>query len=220
MYGYIFFDLDGTLTNPKLGITRCVQYALEHFGIIEPDLDKLEPFIGPPLTDSFMEFYGLTEEQTVEAIDVYRSRFTDKGIFENEVLEGVPEMLAALKAAGRVLTVSSSKPEPFVERILERFELRKYFDVVVGATMDEKRTAKNEVIEETLRRLKLTDEDKKDVLMVGDRRHDVEGAHQCDIKVLGVKTGFANEGELEKAGADFIADTVEDMKEFLLGQQG
>lgn len=215
MYQYLFFDLDGTLTNPKEGITKCVQYALHHFGIEEPDLDKLVPFIGPPLIPSFMGFYGMTEEQAKVATEKYRERFRDIGIFENEVFEGVPQMLEKLQNMGKKLVIASSKPEDFVVRILEKFGLRSYFCEVVGATMDEKRTAKADVIQEAFARLNITDEKKAQVLMIGDRMHDVEGAAACGIDCLGVYIGFAAPGELEEAGAAYIAQTVEEMSEFL-----
>lgn len=215
MYQYLFFDLDGTLTNPKEGITKCVQYALKHFGIEEPDLDKLRPFIGPPLIDSFMEYYGMTEAQAREATEKYRERFRDIGIFENEVIAGVPQMLETLQELGKTLVVASSKPEEFVNRILEKFDLRDYFCEVVGATMDEKRTAKAEVIEEAFARLGITEEKKHQVLMIGDRKHDTEGARACGIDCLGVYIGFAEPGELEAHGAAYIANTVEEMSVFL-----
>ena len=215
MYQYLLFDLDGTLTNPKEGITKCVQYALRDQGIEEPDLDKLEPFIGPPLLDSFQEFYGFTSEQAKRALKKYRERFQDIGIFENQVFEGIPDMLSALQSQGRKLAVASSKPEEFVLRKLEKFKLRQYFCEVVGATMDERRTAKADVIQEAFRRLGITEDKKAQVLMVGDRKHDVEGAKACGIDCLGVYVGFAVQGELEQAGAAYIAHTVEEMGEFL-----
>ena len=156
MFQYVLFDLDGTLTDPKEGITKCVQFALERQGIHEPDPDKLEPFIGPPLKDSFMEFYGMTQEQALIGIADYRKRFAPVGIFENKVYPGIPEMLAHLKEAGVRLAITSSKPETFVLQILEHFELASYFDVVVGSNLDGTRSEKEEVVEEALRRLKET----------------------------------------------------------------
>ena len=213
-YTHILFDLDGTLTDPKEGITKCVQHALRHFGIEEPDLNKLVPFIGPPLIPSFMGFYGMTGEQAREAVAVYRERFGAVGLFENRVLEGIPEMLSILKSQGRILAVASSKPEGYVIRILEHFGLLKYFDQVIGATMDGKRSEKKDVIEEALNRLDRT-ADRSGILMVGDRRHDVEGAISCGIDSLGVYTGFAPEGELEEAGATYVFHSIADMAAFL-----
>lgn len=214
-YTHMLFDLDGTLTDPREGITRCVQHALRHFGIEEPDPNKLTLFIGPPLIPSFMEFYGMSEAQAREALAVYRERFSAVGLFENRVLEGIPQMLAQLKAQGRVLAVASSKPEPYVLRILERFELPEYFDEVTGATMDGQRSEKKDVIEEALRRLGRSDA-RKGVLMIGDRRHDIEGAAACGIDSLGVYTGFAPAGELEQAQATYVFHGVSDMAQFLL----
>lgn len=213
-YTYLLFDLDGTLTDPKEGITKSVQHALKAFGIEEPDLDKLTVFIGPPLVPSFMEFYGLDHEQALEAVKVYRERFSTVGLYENRVLKGIPEMLARLKAEGKVLAVASSKPEVFVLKILEHFGLRDYFDEVVGALLDETRTAKKDVIEEALRRLKI--KDRSEVLMIGDRKHDAEGARLCGLDSLGVYTGFAEEGELEEAGATFVCHSIEEMAERLI----
>ena len=153
MFEYILFDLDGTLTDPKLGITSSVQYALRALGIEEPSLDRLEPFIGPPLADSFREFYGLEGERLATAIDKYRERFATQGIFENEIYPGIPQMLADLKAKGKKLAIASSKPTLFVEQILEHFEIGKYFDHVVGSNMDGTRGTKEEVVEETLRQM-------------------------------------------------------------------
>jgi phosphoglycolate phosphatase len=215
MYQYLLFDLDGTLTNPKEGITRSVQHALRHFGIEVADPDTLTPYIGPPLIPSFIEFHGLTQEQALEALQVYRQRFSTVGLFENEVLDGVPEMLRALKQNGRFVAVASSKPEPYVIRILEHFDLLQYFDEVVGASMDEKRSAKKDIIEEALRRMGKAPGD-RDILMIGDRMHDVEGAQLCGLDSLGIYTGFAPEGELEDAGATYVFHTIRDMADFLL----
>lgn len=215
MYHYLLFDLDGTLTNPKEGITRCVQYALRHFGIEEPNLDKLEPFIGPPLIDSFMEYYGFTREQALKGVEKYRERFRDTGIFENQVLEGIPQMLKILKEQGACLAVASSKPEEYVVRILEKFSLAPYFHQVVGASMDESRSAKEDVIREALRRLGVGEREKPRVLMIGDRKHDAQGAKACGIDCLGVYIGFALPGELEEAKASYIAHSVEEMSSFL-----
>ena len=215
MYQYLLFDLDGTLTNPKEGITKSVQYALRHFGIEVADPDTLTPYIGPPLIPSFMEFHGLTQEQALEALQVYRKRFESVGLFENEVLDGVPEMLCSLKQKGRYVAVASSKPEAYVRRILEHFDLLQFFDEVVGASMDEKLSAKKDIIGEALRRMGKSPGD-QDVLMVGDRMHDVEGAKLCGLDSLGVYTGFAPEGELEEAGATFIFRTIGEMEGFLV----
>ncbi len=219
MFKYILFDLDGTLTDPKLGITSSVQYALRALGIEEPSLDKLEPFIGPPLTDSFREFYGLEGERLATAIDKYRERFATQGIFENEIYPGIPQMLADLKAKDKILAIASSKPTLFVEQILEHFEIRKYFDHVVGSNMDGTRGTKEEVVEETLRQMltvEMTPAQKRDaVAMVGDRKFDIEGARAHGITSVGVLFGYAPEGELEEAGADYIVNSVRSLQVLL-----
>ena len=215
MISKLLFDLDGTLTDPKEGICRSVQYALHAFGIEEPDIDKLEPFIGPPLMDSFMEFYGMTKERAAEAIDKYRERFSVTGWSENIVYEGVPHMLKSLRDAGYVLAVASSKPTVFVERILAHFGLRDAFSVVVGSELDGRRTSKDEVIGEALRQLFAKQGD-EDLLMIGDRKFDVEGAHALGIRCVGVTYGYAQPDELETAQADFLAASPDKLLELLL----
>lgn len=152
-FQYLLFDLDGTLTDPKEGITTSVQYALHSFGIEEPDLDKLTPFIGPPLKDSFMEMYGFSEVQAEEAVEKYREWFRPTGIFQNAIYPGIREMLEKLKGQGKVLAVASSKPQVFVEQILHHFEIYDYFSVIVGSELDGRRGTKEEVVEEALRQL-------------------------------------------------------------------
>ena len=228
MFEKILFDLDGTLTDPKTGITKCVQYALNHFGI-EEEADNLTKFIGPPLIDSFMEFYGFSLDKAREATDKYRERFAPIGKFENEVYAGIPEMLKSLKEKGAILAVASSKPEPFVNDILEYFDLSGYFDVVVGSLLNETRTKKEEVIEEALKRLDIAYDGslgsengitikapKESVAMVGDRKFDVASARDMGITAVGVAYGYAEKGELEAENPDFIAKTVAELKEYLL----
>lgn len=214
MYKYILFDLDGTLTDPKIGITSCVQYALHKLGIEETDLDKLEPFIGPPLLDSFREFYGFDEEKGQQAVVYYRERFSTVGLFENNIYPGIAQMLERMKQAGRRLAVASSKPVVFVKQILEHFEILSYFDVVVGSELDGTRVKKEEVVEEALRQLRC-DVNGHDIVMVGDRKYDIEGAKTYGIDSIGVAYGYAACGELEEAGADVIVETVEELERAL-----
>ena len=217
MKQYLLFDLDGTLTDPKVGICTCVQYALASFGIEEPDLDKLEPFIGPPLKNSFMNYYHLTEEQAEEAVEKYRERFKDTGIFENKLYDGIEQMLIALNSKGIHLAVASSKPQVFVERILEHFHIARYFRVVVGSELDGTRVNKEEVIEEALRQL-FGDKpvDKSQVYMIGDRRYDAEGAKKVGVESVCVTYGYGSMEELKAAKADYIVRSVEELKNFLL----
>lgn len=217
MKKYFLFDLDGTLTDPKEGITTCVQYALHSLGIEEPDLDKLESFIGPPLKDSFMEFYGMDEEQAQAAVKKYRERFNDKGLYENEIYPGIAPMLQMLSEKGFRLAVASSKPTVFVEKILEHFGIRQYFKVVVGSELDGSRTSKDQVVMEALRQLFgakpiLYHE----VYMIGDRRFDVEGARAMKVESVGVTYGYGGMEELREAHADYIVESVEELREFLL----
>ena len=215
MYQYILFDLDGTLTDPKEGITKCVQYALRSFQI-EAELDDLVDFIGPPLAGSFQKYYDMTEADAAKAVEKYRERFSNTGIFENGVYSGIPELLNDLKKKGRVLAVATSKPEVYARRILEKYELMAYFDAVVGSELDGRRVDKAEVIVEALRQLGIEDKaGRKRTVMVGDRMHDMVGAVKNDIDGLGVYYGYAHEGELEEAGAAHIVRNVSELHSFL-----
>ncbi len=212
----ILFDLDGTLTDPRIGITRSVAHALRSYGIEVEDTDSLTPFIGPPLLDSFPRFYGFSREQSLEAIERYREYFSVTGIFENEVYDGVPAMLDELKRAGFRLVVATSKPEPFARQIVEHFGLAPLLDHVCGSAMDERiRGTKAEVIEYALETAGVSD--RREAVMVGDRRHDVEGAHACGLKCVGVLFGYGSREELEKARADALAADVHELTELLKG---
>ena len=217
MYQYILFDLDGTLTDPKIGITTCVQYALHKMGIEEPDPDRLEPFIGPPLKDSFREFYAMNEEEAVRAVEYYRERFSTVGLFENEVYSGIPELLARLKKDGRKLAIASSKPTVYVKKILEYFSIYEYFDIIVGSELDGTRCRKEEVVEEALEQLSADDKfRKRDAVMIGDRKFDIEGAKAHQIPSIGVNYGYAADNELVEAGADCVVGNVKELSEVLL----
>lgn len=229
MYKYCLFDLDGTLTDPKEGICKSAQYALHKMGIEEPDIDKLEPFIGPPLIDSFMQFYNMSKEDAEKAVTYYRERFSVVGLYENEVYEGIEDMLDALKDRGVRLAVASSKPTVFVQKILEHFNLADFFDAVIGSNLDGTRSAKSEVVEEALLSLyfgnshdgkKLSDctEMLSDTAMIGDRKFDIEGAHSMGIVGIGADYGYAEKGELKAAGAEKIAKTVVELEAILLGE--
>ena len=198
MYRAILFDLDGTLTQSGEGITKSVQYALEKLGKPEPDLKKLEVFVGPPLLQQFMKYAGLDEETAVKAVEYYRERYTDVGIFENRPYPGVEEMLEGLKRKGYILAVASSKPERFVHRILDHFHLTGYFQEIVGSEMNGGRTSKAEVIEEALASLHMSG-CRKDVIMVGDKEHDVLGAREAGISCVAVSYGYGTEEELKNA---------------------
>ena len=211
---YLLFDLDGTLTDPKEGITKSVQHALKAYGIIEEDLDKLCPFIGPPLKDSYMEFYGFNEQDAQEGVYKYREYFSVKGWMENKEYPGIDKMLDALRKAGKHLMVATSKPEEFAVKILKYFGMDHYFDFIGGADMEETRVKKADVIRYVLEKNGITDLEK--VIMVGDRKHDVIGAKEVGVESVGVLYGYGDRAELEEAGADYIAETVDDLSAILL----
>ena len=212
----ILFDLDGTITDPKIGITKSFQYALQHFGIQVDNLDALEPVIGPPLKKSFSEFYHLSEEQIESAIEKYRERFSTVGLYENELYDGMENLLKELSEAGYILEIASSKPTVFVEKICEHFKIKQYFTHIVGSFLDGRRGEKEEVVEEAIRLSKATPDH---IIMVGDRIYDVIGAHKKGIAVIGVSYGYGGRQELEEAGADVIVDTVAQLREKLLGRR-
>ncbi|MBO5060693.1 MAG: HAD hydrolase-like protein [Clostridia bacterium] len=214
MFDLCLFDLDGTLTDPKEGITNCVKYALEYFGIDEKDEATLLRFIGPPLYDSFRGIYGFSDAAAKKAVEKYRERFSPIGIYENTVLDGACTMLKELKEKGKTLALATSKPYVFAEKILEKYDMSKYFDYAVGSELDGTRNYKDEVITEVLRMAKPSDLSR--VVMIGDRKQDIIGAKKCGIASIGVRCGYAEEDELEDAGADFIFANLYELTDFLL----
>ena len=214
MAQYILFDLDGTLTDPGPGITNCVAYALEKFGIHPAGREELYPYIGPPLVPSFQEFHGLTADQAEQALGYYRERFSVTGLYENAVYPGIPALLAALREQGRTLIVATSKPEEFTNRILEHFGLAEYFAFVAGNTLEEKRPTKEAVI--AYAREHFPDISGENAVMAGDRRFDVEGAHACGLPAVGVLYGYGSAAELTAAGADALATDVTALSHFLM----
>ena len=215
-FRYYFFDLDGTLTDPGIGITNSVMYALQRFGIRVADRSELYPFIGPPLNESFRKYYGFSEEQAWEAVQYYREYFGETGIFENEVYEQIPEVLADLKKRGDTLVLATSKPEVYAVPILEHFHLDQYFDFVAGGTLDGSRIRKADVIRYALDSLGITE--KSQVLMVGDREQDVLGAKANQIACAGVLYGYGDYEELHRAGAEYILERPEDLKQLMSGR--
>lgn len=197
------FDLDGTLTDPAEGIINAVQFTLEHYGIHNVPRSSLLYFIGPPLAESFAEYLHCDAAAAQKAVEVYRVYFSDKGIFENTLLPGAVEMVQAVRAAGYETAIASSKPEVFVRRIAEHFGIADLFDCITGSCLDGSLVKKDEVITETLRRMQATAQD--DVIMIGDREHDIHGAHKCGYPAVGVLCGYGDRAELEKANAEYIA---------------
>ncbi|MDO5336532.1 MAG: HAD-IA family hydrolase [Eubacteriales bacterium] len=213
MYRVILFDLDGTLTASGEGITKCVQYALEKSGIHEPDLKKLECFIGPPLMEQFRIHANMSEEEARQAVVWYRERYSVTGIYENRPYEGIPRLLSDLKEHGYILGVASSKPEHYVLQILEHFHIIDAFSVIVGSEMNGQRTRKAEVIREALRRLGPSISP-CEVIMVGDKEHDVLGARECGIECVCAGYGYGTEEELAAAQPLKIVRTVQELADF------
>lgn len=212
MYDLILFDLDGTLTLPETGITRSVQYALGFFGINEKNPDHLRRFIGPPLVDGFMEFYNMSQNDALTAVEKYRERFSKTGIFENELIEGVPSMLKELKKHGKKLVLATSKPAPYSAKIVKHFGIDKYFDFLSCSELDGTHNDKSEIIAEALK----VAENCKFPVMVGDRKHDAIGAEKNSIPFIGVSYGYAADGELEAFNPAAIASDIHELQGILL----
>lgn len=213
MRDIILFDLDGTLTNPKVGITTSVQYALSSFGI-EEDTDNLLCFIGPPLKESFMQYYSMNEADALKAVEKYRERFSVKGLYENEMFDGVEKMLTELKKSGKKIVLATAKPIEFSLKILEHFGILDFFDITVGADMHGGIHSKDDVIKKAVSLI--GEENTSRAVMVGDRDVDMLGAIRYGILPVGVSFGFAEENELENAGAIHIADSIEELTKYLL----
>lgn len=210
MIKYVLFDLDGTLTDPYEGISKCLIYALEKKGFpLHADYRK---FIGPPLTYSFENFCGMTREQSLDAVRVYRERFSTIGLYENKVYDGIPELLAFLKNKGVTLAVATSKPTCFSQKILDKFDLAKYFNLLVGSELNGDRIQKSEVVAECLKRLNVSQSDLPFAYMVGDRKFDILGARDNGLKSIGVGYGYAQGDELKESGADYAVSDVSELK--------
>lgn len=213
MYKYIFFDLDGTISDSSEGITKGIQKALREMGVLVEDRNELRKYIGPPLKYSFTTFEGFNDEQCDEAIKRYREYYSKVGLFENVPYDGIDTLLKQIKESGRKIAVTTSKPEKFTIQILEKFGILKYFDIVAGATLDERRGEKCDIVAYALEQF--GNPDKSEAVLVGDTRFDAEGASIVGIDCIGVLYGFGTEEELTKSGAKYIAPTVGDIYRFL-----
>ena len=211
-YKYILFDLDGTLTDPKEGITKSFQYALRHFGI-EEDLVNLEKFIGPPLHDCFRDDYNFSEEEVEEAVTKFREYFAQNGIFENKIFLGVKEVLEYLHSNNKRILLATSKPTIFAEKILKHFEIDKYFEYIGGSNLDGSRSEKNEVINHVLEVCKVSS--MEDVIMIGDRKYDVIGAKKIGVDSIGVLYGYGDLEELQEVNPTYIIKNIEELKNIL-----
>lgn len=214
MWKYILLDLDGTITDSGEGIFHCIRYALEKMGKQVPDDSVLSRFIGPPLTVGFQEIMGMSREEAELATATYREYYSTVGLFEAPVFAGMDKVLCYLYDAGYRISLASSKPEEYSIRILDHFGLKQYFHEIAGDTLQGIRSTKQAVIEEAMRRLQVSEKEKSKVLMIGDRKYDILGAKACGIASLGVGFGYAEPGELEEAGADYILQTVDELLHF------
>ena len=214
-YDILLFDLDGTITDSTEGIVKCLENAIKQMGFELPE--DTNKFLGPPIRQSFSEFCGMNPQQIDEAVGIFRERYSKTGLYENQVYEGVSEMLEELKNSGKRIMVATSKPEVYAKRIFKRAGLDRYFEIVGGAELDGSRDYKHEVIEYVLAKAGITDRNR--VLMIGDRRQDVIGAHKTGIKCLGILWGFGSREELEEAGADYITETPQTLVKMLIEKE-
>ena len=212
----ILFDLDGTLTDAGPGILNCLEYALEDQGIPVPPREEMRTYLGPPLAVTFRDAFGMNDQQVTQAIDKYRERYHDVGLFENSVYEGVPELLAALQASGLRLVTATSKPEYSATRILQHFELDQYFEFIGAAALDGSRDSKSLVIAHTLQNTN-THPTSHNMIMIGDRHHDVQGAREHGIDTIGVLWGYGDESELNQAGAINLVESPSQLVSLLVG---
>ncbi|WP_216827351.1 HAD family hydrolase [Alkalihalobacterium elongatum] len=214
-YKVILFDLDGTLSDPKEGITKSVQYALKRMGIDEPNINNLECFIGPPLQVSFAEYYNFDDNQINIAIDLYRERFKEKGMYENELYPNISSLLKTIKEKGLILVVATSKPTVFAEQILKFFNIDQYFELIVGSNLDGTRASKTEIIQYILE--KYNEYELNEFIMIGDRKHDIIGANNTGINSIGVTYGYGSVTEINDANPTYIVSSVKGLKDILMG---
>ncbi len=205
-FKYVLFDLDGTITNPYEGISKCTKYALQHFGIDETDESVLKSFIGPPLKESFKRHYGLSDNDAKTAVNKYRERYKVTGVHENQLMYGVRETLAELKSRKKKIFLATSKPDVFAKIILDDFEITDYFDFIGGASLRFNRDEKWEVIDHVFESCGITD--RENAIMVGDRMHDIIGAKKTGIQSIGVLNGFGSMEEFIQYGADYICENL------------
>lgn len=214
-FDVILLDLDGTISDPKVGIITSIQYALHKMGITEGDTKKLELFIGPPLKDSFTEFYGFSDEKCKEAIRYYREYFTKQGMFENELYPGFRELVEDIKKQGKKVFVATSKPTEFATSILKYFQMDSLFDDVIGSNLDGTRTSKAEVIAHIIQKYHL---DPESIVMIGDRKYDIVGANENHISSVAVTYGYGTLEELTAASPSYIATSVAELHTLLLAK--
>lgn len=216
MYSYIFFDLDGTLTQSEFGILEGAKRALTHFGVDCSDTEKLKEFIGPPLYVSFHDNYGFSEEDTKEAIRIYREYYTEKGVYQAPLYDGIFALLSDLKKEGRKIMMATSKPYKMAITVAKNNEIIDLFDGIIGPGLDEKDSAKAVLIRKAMEALSLKENDRDRIVMIGDRFYDIEGAQEVGINSIGVLYGYGSKEELTKAGATHLAEDVSALRKLLL----
>jgi phosphoglycolate phosphatase len=214
-YRSFLFDLDGTLTDPKEGITKSVHFALEKLGVVNIDTNSLVKFIGPPLKESFIKYFSFSEENAERAIDIYREYFSVKGLFENEIYPGVDSILKKLNERGLTIVIATSKPTIYAKKICDHFGILQYFTAIEGSEMDGRRSGKRELIEYIMMKYTIN---RDETLMIGDREHDIVGAKGNSIKSIGVGYGYGSEEELTDAGADYFVPSIRDLSRLLMGE--
>ena len=207
----LLFDFDGTLFDTVEGITKSVRHAVNKLGL-NPELESLRCFAGPPLVDMFMEHFGFDRETAVQATEDFRERYKPIGLYECRVFPGIPEMLAKFKDAGYLLGVATSKPQVLAAELLEREGMLSLFDVLVGSSPDRNNDSKADVLRRAMASLGVST---AETVLIGDTKYDVAGAKQCDVPCIGVGWGYAAEGELEAAGADFIVPDIPALEKLL-----
>ncbi|MEB9683639.1 phosphoglycolate phosphatase [Bacillus thuringiensis serovar pingluonsis] len=214
MYTTYLFDLDGTLTDPKEGIVNSVLYALKKVGIEELHISELDSFIGPPIQQSFVERYNMNEGEVERAVFYFREYLKQSGLLENNIYDGIPNLLKQLKDTGNHLFIATSKPTVLAEQVIEHFQLTNYFEDIIGSNLDGTRIKKEEIIAHILQ----TNEElnKEEIVMIGDRKHDIIGANQNGIASIGVLYGYGSETELTEVGVTHIANDVKELHHLCL----
>lgn len=214
MIDTVLFDLDGTLSDPKIGITKSVQYSLKKYNIEIDDLSELEKFIGPPLKESYIKYFSFSESESIAAIDYYREYFSEQGMYENTLYPGIADLLQSLKDKGVTIALATSKPTFFAEKILQHFEIDQFFTEIVGSNMDNTRTDKRSIIDYALGKL---NKSHSSSIMIGDRKHDLIGARSNSVGTIGVLYGYGSEEEIAKENPDYIVGTVSELETTLQG---
>jgi phosphoglycolate phosphatase len=213
-YETFLFDLDGTLTDPQVGIINSILYALERFGIAESDRKGLVKFIGPPLLDSFRKWYGFSDPEARKAVALYREYYAELGIYENMMYDGIGDLLSGLHSRGHVLILATSKATIYAQKILEHFRIAQYFDRVEGSNFDLTRAAKSDIISDILS--ETSARDRGEYLMIGDHADDINGARENGIDSVAVTYGYGSKETLAKAGPTHTVHTVQELRTLLL----